>query len=280
LTVVAAAASASLSAWRSRHPDASRNEPARRIPAGSSLGLDRSPDFAAAAGIRASILRLAWDAYRPVLLLAIGPTLLAAAAATARENPQFVMKTVQDASGRPAMTWARADEGVVLVGVMSLGDRLIDAALLAVTILANGAVAVGLGLAVATAIARPRVALAATIGLSLFVMIAGMLDRFIDDHPYALSYTPLGFLPVVGTLFTEVATHRSVAFAQSSDLAILGDIALALAGIGMLWLTVRVWQRRLLDRPGGRTNDELGADDERPAAASRRVVEDSLPIAR
>jgi ABC-type transport system involved in multi-copper enzyme maturation permease subunit len=268
LTLAGASSAAALSAWRRRQAAALRKDPPRPMPAGE----DRSPDVDAATRPGKAIPRLAWESYRLVVLLAIGPALLATALATCRENPRYLPKFTKDASGAQVVTYVRAGEGVVRVGALSLRDRLIDVALLAATILAHGAVAVAHGLALATAIERPWLALGATVGASLF-LIVGFPISLVVRHPDALLVTLWGFLTGVYTLLGEVATSTSVEIPELGRWVLLVDLVLALIAVGLLYSTVRIWQRRLLGTTG-RKSQPGAADELEPAAVEPALIGD------
>ncbi len=168
LILVGTLSATSLSAWRMHRCAATlRGEshgPAREGLADGEAGHwpagpDRWLEADTTINPRGLILRRWWDAFRLVLLLAIGPALLSIAWATAREKPRMVQQATTAAAGAPTITYVEADDSSKRIGAVHLGDRLIDVALLIATILAHGAATVSLGLAVATAIERPRLAL-------------------------------------------------------------------------------------------------------------------------
>ena len=222
---------------------------------------------------RGLILRRWWDAFRLVLLLAIGPALLATAWATARENPRFIAKTVIGPAGTPVLTYVPADDGIHRVGELRLGGRLINAALLIVTVLLHGAATASLGLAVATAIGRARLALTVTIGLSLFLILGVPLGLFVKDLSYSQIYNIWGFVMIADSLLFGIMLRLSGDIVTMRQWLLVWNVVVLVVSVGLLWFTVRVWQRRFLSLSKGQVAPELGSEAKPPDVSAVLLVD-------
>jgi ABC-type transport system involved in multi-copper enzyme maturation permease subunit len=274
LILVGTLSATSLSAWRMRRRAATLQEESHgRAPKGLaageagrwSSGLDRWLEADTTINPRGLILRRWWDAFRLVLLLAIGPALLSIAWATAHEKPRMIAKNTTAASGTPAMTYVRADESANLPGAVHLGDRLVGVALLIATILVNGAAMASLGLAVATAIERPRLALTVTIGLSVLLVLGVPLYVFMSNPSYAPVFTIWGFVMVADSLLAMLSTRVTDGILTLSHWVAVWNGVFIVLSIGLLWFTIRTWQRRLLGVSQGQATPELGSEEQPPA---------------
>ena len=132
------------------------------------------------------------------------------------------------------------------MGMVPQDDRLVEAALLIVTILVHGAAAVSIGLALATAIRRPRIALAAMIGLSMFLILGLPIGFFIGRNLYESIFTFWGFLLMATTLLNGLVTRLSGDIPEISAWMMLWDGVLAVLSVALVWATVRFGRGRLL----------------------------------
>ena len=111
---------------------------------------------------RSFVLGQWWESFRLVLLLAIGPAILAVALGTAYKQVRMVIKTTTLPSGAQTQTWEPpdpTDANSEMIGELRLGPRMLAAGSLIVTILVHGAAAVGIGLALSIGIKRSKRAL-------------------------------------------------------------------------------------------------------------------------
>ncbi len=282
LMLVGTLSAASLSAWRMRRAAALRGEWAGPEPYGPAVGhggqwrtgLDRWQNTETTLSPGGLIVRRWWDAFRLVLLLAIGPALLSLAWATAQEKPRMVPKATAAAAGTPAaITYVRADEGSNRIGAVQMGDRLIGVALLIATILVHGAAIASLGLAVATAIERPRLALSVTIGLSVFLALGVPLYLFMSNPSYAPLYTVWGFVMVADSLLAVLSTRATGDILVMTHWVAVWNVVVLILSIGLLWFTIRTWQRRLLGVPKGQATPEIDSE-QRPPAVEAALIGD------
>jgi hypothetical protein len=224
------------------------------------------------------------------LILAVAPGLIALALATAREfqpvvrvedttfgpGTKAVMITTTTPSGEKSRRMYSGDRSDPLVQAalkelsdqhtaQPLGGRLGDAGLLMITILVHAAAATIAGLALAIRIKRRRWRIAAAVGVTLLVALVWPVGVYlvsltgvnVRDGAYALS--PLW---AAGYLI-DLLINR-----QAHPLGLLWwigawDGVVTLFAIGLLYLAVRAFERRL-----GAINDGASAIP-RPAFAQR-----------
>jgi ABC-type transport system involved in multi-copper enzyme maturation permease subunit len=232
-----------------------------------------------------------WQVFRMALLLAVAPGLIALALATAREfqpvigvedttagGEKAVMITTTTPSGetsRRLYTGDRSDANVqaalkelsVQNTGQPLGDRLRDAGLLMITIIAHGAAATSVGLALATWIKRRTRRIAAAVCVTLLVAVVWPIGVYfvsangfnLRDGAYALS--PVWAADYLMDLLTDRQNH------PSRLLWWIGawDGVVTLSAIGLLYLAVRTFERRL-----GAEND--GASPIPRTAFAQRLV--------
>jgi ABC-type transport system involved in multi-copper enzyme maturation permease subunit len=248
---------------------ASSMSPAARSPA-------RAPGSAAAISDRKSFAIRWWEAFRLVPLLAIGPALVALAMATAPtafrvattvkplpsggsvsiqtdgEGETYV--TTTDASGRrtyhPATDAEIAEAGPA--PTQTRGALLQFAALATVTVLAHGAAFVSLGAALGVWIRRRSRAIAASVGLVLFVTVAWpfvFLNIFGDPYDprwgLALASVLLAFLSVLFGPYTE----RPEMLANATGSVVYWDVILMLSAAVFSGLAIRTLSRRSRREP-------------------------------
>jgi ABC-type transport system involved in multi-copper enzyme maturation permease subunit len=177
-----------------------------------------TPDKAA----RESILDRWRLAFRLVLLLAIGPALLATALATARSATQYEPQLTTDSAGAQTVTsYVLVRSDIPYPGEVRLGQRLMIAAALVVTILVHGGAAISVGLALTTANAWLRRAMVTVVGFTILGILA-MRSLLI----------PL----VSRTWFSVAETLRTVMF---------WNVVVTLFAAALVWCTIWIWKRRL-----------------------------------
>jgi ABC-type transport system involved in multi-copper enzyme maturation permease subunit len=173
---------------------------------------------------------------RQIALLAIGPGLLGAALALAIRAPRAIPL------GTPAWYYDEMSDGALLFG----------ACLLITTILAHGTLIVSVGLALAVWLARQSRAIALNVGLAVIVAAGWpMLIAAMRTGPQGRGLVCLSPIVAVFQLFGIVAERR-----LRSDLLwwiTFWDVECLALALGLLWLTVRTFDRcfdRVPDRPG------------------------------
>jgi ABC-type transport system involved in multi-copper enzyme maturation permease subunit len=215
--------------------------PARRPrPAGA-------PDEVRAIASRPSVWSQWWGAFRLVILLAIGPGILALALATAHKAILLVAKTTTLPSGATEITWEQPDPAlanVERIGEVRLGRRLSIAALLIVTMLVHGAACVTIGLALATAIQERRRALVAGIGVGIALALGVSLHVATAHHGYGPDAGLWNFKVAAGSLLLALVTRVSPNIREIVWLIMLWDLVVAIVAIGVFSWTNWARQRR------------------------------------
>jgi ABC-type transport system involved in multi-copper enzyme maturation permease subunit len=221
--------------------------PAKSIATGSPRPAP-APEAAQTAPRRNLILRRWWESFRLVLLLAIGPAILALALATAHRTILPVTKATTLPSGGQTFTWVEpdpAEANVERIGEVRLAPRLASAALLIVTILAHGAAAVSVGLALALAIERPR--RASALGVGLIVAVIVVLPLYIS----AVTGTDLArrdgmwnFVIAAESLLAPLLTRIEPHIREILARAMTWDVIITLFAAGVLGWTIRPGRRR------------------------------------
>jgi ABC-type transport system involved in multi-copper enzyme maturation permease subunit len=188
-----------------------------------------------------------WTAFRLVLLLAIGPGILALALATAHKPIRLVAKTTTLPSGGQTMTWEPADPAeanVEIIGEVRRGTRVWSAAALLMSILAHGGAAVSIGLALAAKIKRPTRFLSAGVGLAVVLIIAIplYLAWFLSISAEAAGMW--NFVTAANSLLIALFTRFSHGTEQIIRSVLCWDGIVAVCAVYLLWWTARAWQRR------------------------------------
>ena len=235
----------------------------------------RTPVSAAAISDRKSFAIRWWEAFRLVPLLAIGPALVALAMATAPMAFR-VAKTVKllpgggsvsiqtdwggdtwvtttDASGRATYRLA-TDAEIAEAGPAprpTRGALLQVAALATVTVLVHGAAFVSVGAALGVWIRRRSRAIAASVGLVLFVTVAWpfvFLNIFADPNDPRWGLALASVLPAFGSLLFSMSDPALLA--NASGWVVYWDVILILSAAAISGLAIRtVGRRSRRDRP-------------------------------
>jgi hypothetical protein len=234
-----------------------------------------APVSAAAISGRKSFAIRWWQAFRLLLLLAIGPALVALALATApmvfrvatktkplpgggsvtiATNPQGdTYVTTTDASGRMTSriaTDAEIAEAGQAPPTQTRGALLAIAALAIVTVLVHGTAYVSLGAALGVWIRRRSIAIAASVGLVLFVIVGWPTICLLvfDDRSYPRWGLALAsVLPAYsGLLFHR---NRSAVIANTSTWVTYWDVILILLAAIISGLAIRTVGRRSRRHP-------------------------------
>jgi ABC-type transport system involved in multi-copper enzyme maturation permease subunit len=241
-----------------------------------------APVCAAAISDRKSFAIRWWEAFRLVLLLAIGPALVALALATAPMPFQVATKvkplpgggsvrietnpwgdtyvTTTDASGRQTARLA-TDAEIAEAGpappTITRGALLQVAALATVTVLAHGAAFVSLGAALGVWIRRRSRAIAASVGLVLFVTVGWpiLYLNIVGDPNYPRWGLALAsVLPAFsGLLFDR---SRPAVIANTSAWVACWDVILILSAAVISGLAIRTVGRRSQTDPPAEADAE------------------------
>ena len=189
-----------------------------------------------------SVLGRWWHSFRLVLLLAIGPALLALALATAHKTPEFKPEFTRNATGVQVVTsYVLVDPNIPYAGEVRRAERLMIAAVLLLTILIHGGAAVslglGLGLVPTTWWKRRPMVIAAGITVLAFFVLPIFLTFFVDrarlntamwsfvmasDSPARPARHPLVVRPERDPLVRDALERRTWHFRRHVDM--LGNL--------------------------------------------------------
>jgi ABC-type transport system involved in multi-copper enzyme maturation permease subunit len=206
-----------------------------------------------------------WDSFRLVMLLAIGPGILALALGTAHKKLEPVLKLKTLPSGVQVQTWeppdpARANDE--LAGEFRLGPRLISVASLIVTILVHGAAAVGIGLALSIGIKRSRNARAVGAGLLIAtVIIMPLYVIILMNQPYSYGILMWNFVMAADTLLQSLFSRIDPGIGGTLATILSWDVVVALFTAGLLWLSIGMWRRRALGPSKGKPALDRDGED-------------------
>ncbi len=125
---------------------------------------------APAAAARRLVLSRWGASFQHVLLLAVGPGLVALALATAHKPPRYEPQYTKTAAGAQVVTsYVRADPNIPHAGEVPVGQRFIFGAVLIVTILAHGSAGISVGLALTLTNGWSRRVIAAAVGVTVVI---------------------------------------------------------------------------------------------------------------
>ncbi len=243
----------------------------------------RAPGSAAAISDRKSFAIRWWEAFRLVLLLAIGPALVALAMATAPtafrvattvkplpgggsvrmvtdgEGDTWVSTT--DASGRA--TWRLATDAEIAEAgpapTLTRGALLRVAALATVTVLVHGAAFVSLGAALGIWTRRRSRAIAASVGLVLFVTVAWpivFLNIFGDPNDPRWGLALASVLPAFSSLLFGPYMNYPAQLENASGSVVYWDVLLILSAAVISGLAIRTLSRRSRRDPRAEADGE------------------------
>jgi ABC-type transport system involved in multi-copper enzyme maturation permease subunit len=199
--------------------------------------------FAGPSSTRGLVMAVWWRRFRLLLLLALGPGLIALAAATARRVPPPYFTAQMTVPPGTVVTNAAAppvDRAPTKPAPWepSLGDRLCSAALLVLTILAHGAATISLALSVAARFEQRGRVIAASV--SMYVLAAAVWPFYVYLVLYGASPAPgmasLSPIWAVGFLAANLVT-REPQFPGIVWWAAFWYVLVSLFAIGLLWRT-------------------------------------------
>ena len=188
-----------------------------------------------------------WESFRLVLLLAIGPALVALALATAHKPPRYEPQFTKNAAGVQVVTsYVLVKADVPYAGEVRLGQRLMIAGVLIVTILVHGGAAISVGLGLATVNGGRDVTLAAAVGLTVLVVLVLPIYLFLlnqgsrSGHRHVELRHGLGFA-------ARSARHPHLVQRRRDPLVrgLSGTLSLHFSPSGFPCWTIWVWQHRL-----------------------------------
>jgi len=197
---------------------------------------------------RSFVLGRWWEYFRLVLLLAIGPALLALALATAHKAPHYEPQYTKNPSGVQVVSsyvLARAD--IPYAGEVRFGQRLMIAAVLVVTILIHGGAAISVGLGLTTASVWSRRALATALGIIVVVVFVLPVFLFIVADSFTVVTAMWSFVMALASLLVLLVTRTSFSVGETLWSVLFWDVVVSLFAVGLSCWTIRAWQRR---RPG------------------------------
>ncbi len=236
---------------------------------------------AAAIADRRTFARWWWQSFRLVLLLAIGPALIAMALATVplpirvqtkvTPGPGGTVVTIQtgaygdthvwttDATGVRQLREATAAEIAAAERDPQTGARLgllTIAALAIVTILAHGAAFVSLGLVLGIGIGRRGWAIAASVSVALFVTVAWPILYLLVGYPdYHWGLALASMIAAVGALLFQMPRVFEV---SPEMIGWVGywDVVLVLSAVILSGLAIRTLDRGARGYPSAEANAE------------------------
>ena len=218
-----------------------------------------------------------WDSFRLVMVVAIGPAILALALGTAYKQVRPVLKLTTLPSGAQVQTWEPPDPAqakIELIGEVRLGPRLLSVAALIVTILVHGAAAVSIGLALSIGIKRSTRALSAGVGLLVLLVIIMPIYLVIMLNQSASSRIVMwNFVMAVDALLHALFSRVDPGIGDTLGSVLLWDVVVSVVTAGLLWLAIRMWQRRALGLSKDKPASEIDGQEEPIDVESALVVD-------
>ena len=246
-----------------------------------------------------------WEAFRLVLLLAIGPAFLAFALTMARMPVWVVAKsttlpngsteridtdssrkayvTTTDTSGRQTMRAATAEEFAAATKISPPWNRErfpITAVLVVLTILAHGAAVVSLGVALGIWFRREW-AIAISVGLFLLVAVGWPILYLVVDYPTYESRGLVMLSPIPAISLLLMGMHSDNLIASIDSWVAYWDLILVLLAVILSGLAIRTVDRRSRGDSSSRKEErpERPAIDSESRPASDEWCERIGPVA-
>jgi ABC-type transport system involved in multi-copper enzyme maturation permease subunit len=195
---------------------------------------------------RSFVLGRWWKSFRLVLLLAIGPALLALALATAHKAWRYEPQFTKNASGAQVISsYVPAKADIPYVGEVRRGQRLLIATVLIVTILVHGGAAISVGLGLTTANRWSRRALASVVGLIFLVLLVLPVCLTLVNSFRAPDVAMWSFITAADSLLEVLVTRTSFSALETLWSVTFCDLVIALFAVGLSCWMIWVWQRRL-----------------------------------
>jgi ABC-type transport system involved in multi-copper enzyme maturation permease subunit len=210
---------------------------------GRPSGLVELADAGTSVAVRRFILRRWWRSFCLVLLLAIGPAVLAFALATAHVALRYDPQVTKDARGATTVTYVLRSN-LPYTGEVLLGHRLMLAALLLATILAHGGAAVSVGQGLATVSGWSRRAMAGVAAIAVLAALVLPLVVFVLNSSRPLDTAGGSFAMALSSILAALVTRTSFQPEETLLLVAAWDIATALFAIGLSAWTIWFWQHK------------------------------------
>jgi ABC-2 family transporter protein len=221
---------------------------------------------------RRFVLGTWWESFGLVLLLAIGPALLALALATAHKAPQYEPQFTTNSAGAQVVTsYVLLKADIPSSSEVQLGQRLMIAAVLIVTILCHGGAAISVGLALAIANEWSRRAVVAAVGFALLLTFVLPVYLFVFNNGRALDTIGWSFVMAADSLLAMLVSRSSLSVGEALSSVIFWDVLLALVTVGLTWWTNWVERSRLIGIAKPSLATDL--DDAQPGVETAVVVE-------
>ena len=196
------------------------------------------------------------------------------ALATAHEPPQYEPLYTTNAAGVQNVTsYVLAKADIPGPGEVPLGQRLMIAAALIVTIWVHGGAAVSVGLGLTTADRWSRRAVVVAVGLTVLVVFLLPLYLFLLDNSYALATAMWSFVMASDSLLALLVNRRSFTAGETLWSVMFWDVVVTLLAVGLSWWTIWVWQRRLSGVSKAKASLASDLHDGQPAVATALVSE-------
>ncbi|MGP0065655.1 MAG: ABC transporter permease [Isosphaeraceae bacterium] len=226
---------------------------------------------------RSFVLGQWWESFRLVLLLAIGPAILALALGTTFKQIRLVLKVTTLPSGAQTQTWEPPDPrdaNSELIGELRLVPRLLAVGLLIVTIVVHGGAAVGIGLALSIGIKRTRRALSVGAGMVvLLVVIMPIYLVILMNRSTSNGIVMWNFVMAADTLLQALFSRIDPGLGETFESVAAWDVVIAVFTAGILWIAIEMWRRRALAASKEEPVSEIDAREEAVEVPSAFVTD-------
>ena len=139
-------------------------------------------------------------------------------------------------------------------GEVRLGHRLLLTAVLLATILAHGGAAVSAGMGLATVSEWSRRKIAGVVAVAVLAALVLPFIFFVLNGGRPLDAMGGSFAMAMSSVLTALVTRKSFSLDEIILSVAAWDIATALFGLGLLWWTVRFWQRQFIGESRAKTS--------------------------
>ncbi len=180
-----------------------------------------------------------------VLLLAIGPAILALAMATSRKPPRYERQFTTTTAGVQQETSYLVVNDPPSAGELQLGQKLLISAALILTVLVHGAMAISIGLGLTTVSVWSRRTLGAVLSLTVLMVFMIPLYLFLlFDSSHEMATAMWTIVMASGSLLTILVTRRSSSFGDILLSVLFWDVIFGLIALGLSLWTIWYWQRQ------------------------------------
>ena len=200
-------------------------------------------DAGTSVAMRRFVLGRWWRAFCLVLILAIGPAVLALALATAHRTQHYDVQVTKNAQGVNVVTYVLRIISPY-PGEVKLGRRLMLAALFLATILAHGGAAVSVGLGLATVSEWSRRAIVGVVTAAVLAALVLPVCFFVLNGGRPLDAAGGSFAMAMSSVLAALVTRTSYNLDETVVSVAAWDVATALFGVGLLAWTVWFWHQR------------------------------------